>query len=106
MTRTTTGRELPPVVQLWIGLRQHGSFTLEFREDADRGAILRLEGPLSAESVRREGTHTEIRDEALRLLDLAVQRGWRSREGVAQNKREITQKFNVACRSNRQRAPE
>jgi hypothetical protein len=101
MSRTTTGRELPPVVQLWVGLRSHGSFTLEFREDADRGAILRLEGPLTAEAVRREGTSEEIRDEAVRLLDLAVQRGWRSREGVAQNKREITQKFRSARQSHR-----
>lgn len=99
MTRTTTGRELPPVVQLWIGLRSHGSFTLEFREDTDQGAIVRVEGPLADESVRREGTRAEIRDEAVRLLELAVDRGWRSRQGVAQHKREITRKFNVAHRS-------
>lgn len=101
MTRTTTGRELPPVAQMWIGLRHHGSFTLEFREDGDRGAILHLEGPLTDERVRREGTRAQIRDEAMRLLDLAVERGWRSREGVAQNKREITRMFNVARQSNR-----
>jgi hypothetical protein len=101
MTRTTTGRELPPVVQMWIGLRGYGSFTLEFREDADRGAILWLEGPLTAERTCRNGTRAEIRDEALRLLDLAVERGWRSREGVAQNKREITRMFNGARQSNR-----
>lgn len=101
MTRTTTGRELPPAVQMWIGLREHGSFTLEFREDDDRGAILWLEGPLATERTCRNGTRAEIRDEAVRLLDLAVERGWRSREGVAQNKREITRMFNVARQSNR-----
>jgi hypothetical protein len=101
MTRTTTGRELPPVVQMWIGLRDYGSFTLEFREDTDRGAILWLEGPLTTERTCRNGTRAEIRDEAVRLLDLAVERGWRSREGVAQNKREITRMFNAARQSNR-----
>lgn len=101
MTRTSTGRELPPVAQMWIGLREYGSFTLEFREDTDRGAILWLEGPLTAERICRNGTRAEIRDEAVRLLDLAVERGWRSREGVAQHKREITRMFNVARQSNR-----
>jgi hypothetical protein len=101
MTRTTAGRELPPVAQMWIGLREYGSFTLEFREDDDRGAILHLHGPLLTERVRREGTRAEIRDEAVRLLDLAVERGWRSRQGVAQHKREITRMFNVARQSNR-----
>lgn len=101
MTKTTAGRELPPVLQKWIGLREYGSFTLEFREDADRGAILGLEGPLTAERVCRDGTRVEIRDEAVRLLDLAVERGWRSRQGVAQSKREITRMFNVARQSNR-----